>query len=183
MFRRASNLIFQQGSLPLSGRPEEWTKWTTKSRGGVRAYDKIPAIDDPADIGIAIVNWWASMQPPFRASDQHLPLPIYSDGDADGDPWAALRKSGPNGLISLIMLMAWWGNAASVQQSEWQENSLPLWESLLADIDRVLGEMIKTSSQPSSTRLGKHAREKENTSTSGPSKRLACVYFECVILN
>lgn len=157
-------------------------KWTTKSRGGTRAYDKIPTIEDPADIGIAIVNWWAKMQPPFRASDQYLPLPVYSDPEADGDPWATLKKSGPNGFVSLVMLMAWWGHAASVQRSEWQEDSFPLWESLLFDIDRVLGEMIKTSHQPSSTTLGKHGREKENMSTVGPSKRSVCNDFKSMIL-
>lgn len=160
-----------KGSLPVHGRPEEWSKWTAKTWRGVRPYDKPPTIDDPADIGVAIVKWWTLMQPTFRVPDEGLPLPVYSSPNEDGDPWSPLRKSGPNGFISLLMLMAWWGHAASTEQSEWQDNSLPLWEGLLTDIDRVLEEMIKTSEQSNQTSLGKHGRGKENSSMAGPSKR------------
>ncbi|KAF6752933.1 hypothetical protein DFP72DRAFT_760128, partial [Ephemerocybe angulata] len=98
-----------KGSMPVKERPEEWSKWTSKGAHGARNHSRAPFIDDPAEFGIAITKWWKSIQPAFRISDDtSLPLPIYEDESAETDFWAPLRRSGPNGTLSLIMLMLWW---------------------------------------------------------------------------
>ncbi|KJA16409.1 hypothetical protein HYPSUDRAFT_207108 [Hypholoma sublateritium FD-334 SS-4] len=70
-------------ALPaVSTRPEEWTQWTMKTRGGVRRYDALPFIADSADLGIAIAKWWSAMQPGFRKSDDNIPASVYDTDNA-----------------------------------------------------------------------------------------------------
>lgn len=56
------------------------------------------------------MDWWKAMQPAFRESADPLPKEIYTIDDikAPGeDIWASLRKGGPNGFVSLMMLLIW----------------------------------------------------------------------------
>ncbi|KAF8170965.1 hypothetical protein BJ912DRAFT_816418, partial [Pholiota molesta] len=87
-------------------RPDEWTKWVAKSRSGNRRYDAIPLIADSAEFGVAVVKWWHAMQPEFRQSADDMPSPSYV---ASNDSlWDALKRSGPNGLVSVMTLVVWW---------------------------------------------------------------------------
>jgi hypothetical protein len=36
--------------LPAKNRPEEWSKWASKTRHGARNYQKVPNVEDPADL-------------------------------------------------------------------------------------------------------------------------------------
>ncbi|KAG6824930.1 hypothetical protein H0H92_005375 [Tricholoma furcatifolium] len=90
-------------------RPEEWQKWTTKAN---RAYDATPVISDPLEFGYAVMAWWKHLQPEFRAAVMSsppsvLPPPIYVPTTSPGarDPWAPLRKPGPNGFVALMLLL------------------------------------------------------------------------------
>lgn len=115
------------------------------------------------------------MQPSFRASEESVPLPVYSSLDVDGDPWVALRKSGPNGFVAVVMLLAWWGHAATTGRSEWQEDSLPLWATLVRDVRSVLVEMTAMLDVSSSAKAGKRGLDKENLQEGAPSKRYVLV--------
>ncbi|KAJ3506734.1 hypothetical protein NMY22_g17154 [Coprinellus aureogranulatus] len=151
-----------KGSLPTTDRPPEWVQWTSKAWQGNRPYDKVPPIDDPADIGLAITHWWASIQPPFRASDDLMPLDVYSAPDTvEGDPWSHLRKSGCNGFVSVIMLLVWWGYAAVNETSEWLEDSKPLWNRMVIDVTRVVEEMTRTFVEASSAKVAKRPATKQ----------------------
>ncbi|KAF6741942.1 hypothetical protein DFP72DRAFT_783631, partial [Ephemerocybe angulata] len=97
-----------KGPLPVKQRPEEWAQWTHKAKNGVRLHDKPPFIADPADLGIAITKWWCLIQPSFRASDSGFPLPVFSTPESTVQSWSSIRKSGSNGLVSLMMLLLWW---------------------------------------------------------------------------
>ena len=61
---------------------------------------------------------------------------------ADEDPWANLRKGGPNGFIVVILLLSWWGQHA-VPSSD--TATLKLWHDTLADVQRVIETMAVTS--------------------------------------
>ncbi|KAM6491380.1 hypothetical protein JOM56_013154, partial [Amanita muscaria] len=99
-----------KGTLPLTKqRPEEWTKWVSKARHGVRQYQLIPPIKDVELFGITCMKWWHKIQPHFRQNGgELLPLSNVTQTEADDDPWATLRKGGPNGLIVVILLLSWW---------------------------------------------------------------------------
>lgn len=121
-------------------RPQEWASWTSKSRGGVRNYQCTPSIVDAAEFGIAIQGWWNSIQPSFRKSDTGIPTTIYSSPTGDKHTWASLRKGGPNGLISLLTLLLWWGQALA-KQSQWQTDSSPDWKHMVLDVTKCLISM------------------------------------------
>ncbi|RXW14547.1 hypothetical protein EST38_g11302 [Candolleomyces aberdarensis] len=58
--------------LPAKGRPEEWQKWISKARHGIRNYDNIPNIEDAADLGIAVQTWVRSFtNPDFGRTGPH----------------------------------------------------------------------------------------------------------------
>jgi hypothetical protein len=133
--------------LPLTAtRPQEWASWTSKSRGGVRNYEYTPSIVDAAEFGIALQGWWNSIQPSFRKSDTGIPNDVYSCPTGDQDAWALLRKGGPNGLISLLTLLLWWGQAL-VKKYQWQIDSSSDWKRMVLDVTRCLNTM-KDSNEP-----------------------------------
>jgi hypothetical protein len=95
--------------LPAKGRPEEWQKWTSKARWGVRDYSRIPDVEDAADLGLAVMNWVSS----FNSAD--------------------FGKAGFHGMVTLLTLMAWWGTAA-LTPSSWNSDSRPQWQTLVQDL-------------------------------------------------
>ncbi|KAF8190104.1 hypothetical protein BJ912DRAFT_833020, partial [Pholiota molesta] len=98
-----------RNALPSIGIcPEEWGKFIMKTRGSVRNYETQPIIADSAEFGLAFMKWWHAMQPEDRQSAEAMPSPIY--GLPDG-AWAPLLKAGPNGLISVLTMAVWWGQA------------------------------------------------------------------------
>ncbi|KAJ3507791.1 hypothetical protein NMY22_g16820 [Coprinellus aureogranulatus] len=152
-----------RGPISASGRPDEWTKWINKTWQGLRRYDKFPSIEEPAEIGIKMCRWWKSLQPSFRGSKTPFPRQVYRPrAPADGqDAWANLRKPGPNGFISVLMLMSWWGTALA-DASEWVEDSRPLWKALLIDITHVVDAMSGLTSDLPDNKAVKRPSDKEN---------------------
>ncbi|KAF8069151.1 hypothetical protein FPV67DRAFT_1669174 [Lyophyllum atratum] len=156
-----------KGALPSAKtRPEEWTKWVAKGRQGVRAYHATPTIQDPLDFGYAVMAWWKSMQPAFRQSSELMPKPVYDPPELDVsnvDEWAALRKGGPNGVVSVLTVLVWWGQCLRTG-SQWQENSEPYWRACVNDVHQCLGKLMPSVSGQKRTRGAKDG-------ASGSSKR------------
>ncbi|KAF6745137.1 hypothetical protein DFP72DRAFT_1077736 [Ephemerocybe angulata] len=135
-----------KGPLPVKLRPEEWVQWTHKGKQGLRFHDKPPFVADPLEFGIAIRKWWVSIQPAFRGpSDGPMPLPVYSTAASTIQSWSEVRKSGPNGLLSLLMLLLWWGRAASAYVSQWEEDSRGSWAAVVQDLSQCFDEFLKLS--------------------------------------
>ncbi|KAJ3511921.1 hypothetical protein NMY22_g15494 [Coprinellus aureogranulatus] len=132
-----------KGALPVPGRPEEWKDWTAKKVRGVRPYDKPPFMLEPAEFGKTFTKWWSSIQPPFRLSEGAFPKQVYSDATVAGDPWAPVRKSGPNGFISVVTMMRWWGIEALFPSNIFKTDSRQEWHYLVYDVRMCLEEMLK----------------------------------------
>ncbi|KAF6750500.1 hypothetical protein DFP72DRAFT_1072211 [Ephemerocybe angulata] len=148
-----------KGAMPVKGRPEEWSKWTNKSAHGARNHSRPPFIDDPAEIGISITKWWKAMKPSLSTSEgQTDDTPTACD-----DTWASIKKSGPNGTISLLMLMLWWGRAAALGPDSFREDSREQWKALVADVSACFD--VLTSTTPS---RGEKRGPDENTAPSTP---------------
>lgn len=103
-------------------RPAEWRAWASAAR----SHEKPPSFDDPEDFGIAVNAWWTSMK---------------AERLGTHDAWAKIRKSGPNGLVSLLILLLWWGREAMKGPVAFRGDSSPLWHSTVADVCAVLEEM------------------------------------------
>ncbi|KAG6906587.1 hypothetical protein DXG01_013050 [Tephrocybe rancida] len=132
--------------LTAKSQPEEWQKWVSKSQNGVRAYDATPLISDPLEFGYAVMAWWKHMQPEFRQTTDVLPAPVYQPSQpspGSTDVWTTLRKGGLNGMVTILTLLAWWGQALS-RRSQFQEDSRPLWDRTVDDVRECLAAMLAT---------------------------------------
>ncbi|KAG6904575.1 hypothetical protein DXG01_008906 [Tephrocybe rancida] len=149
--------------LTAKSRPEEWQKWISKSQNGVRAYDTTPLIADPLEFGYAVMGWWKHMQPEFRQTSDVLPPSVYQPSlpsPGGTDTWASLRKGGPNGMVTMLTLLAWWGQALS-RRSQYQEDSQPFWERTVDDVRECLAVMLAKPAVP----------KRKRAAPSGSSKR------------
>lgn len=159
-----------KGGIPVGEeRPSEWAKWIAKGRYGLRPYQSTPVITDPEEFGHTVVKWWHAIQPAFRRSDDSSLKAIYEcpDPETPEKGWTTLRKGGPSGMICVLTILVWWGQAVSLG-SRWQDSTLPLWISTVVDVTRsleVMGSTDVTMSRP-----GQKRRKGPNVSAE-PSKQ------------
>jgi hypothetical protein len=107
------------------------------------------------------------MQPAFRKGNGPLPQEIYDDGaGSSGDVWAPLRKGGPNGFVSILTLLVWWGQCC-VAQTRWEESTESLWKAVILDVTKSL-EMIASKAG--------QKRRRDHDGATPSSKRY--VFFE-----
>jgi hypothetical protein len=142
-----------QAALPaIALRPEEWLKWAAKARGHEQLYQHPPKIADSAEFGIAFVKWWNAMQPAFRQSPDGMPRALYNPAATDAkDTWAQLQRAGPNGLVTVMTLLFWWGTLLKTQ-SHWQDDSSSSWAEAVKDITQTLQSLKEVSSSRSKKR-------------------------------
>lgn len=90
------------------------------------------------------MKWWHRIQPYFRQNGSELlPLANLVQTEAgDRDPWANLRKGGPNGLVVVILLLSWWG-----QHVIPGTDTAKQWYDTTSDVQRVLQTMMRVSSK------------------------------------
>lgn len=140
-----------------------------KARGGVRKYDAQPSISDSAEYGIVMVKWWHAMQPDNRQSADAMPEATYVLPDG---AWHSLLKAGPNGLISLLTLSAWWGQAM-LARTQWQDDSSELWVAFKADLRLSLQAMLNSIPVLDAIRTAQNKRKSTDSGDLGakPSKR------------
>lgn len=132
-----------------------------KSRNGARPYDAIPFIPDSAELGIAVAKWWNKMQPTFRRGTGNIPMAIY-DVD-DGSVWDPLRKSGPNGIVSVLTLLVWWGQAIQ-DRTQYQTDSSAEWRAIILDVTACMSSILATTNMARNAkkRKGKTVRNEKS---------------------
>lgn len=91
------------------------------------------------------------MQPGCRttnADDPSLTMlpPLSSITESDSTVWAPLAKGGPNGMVSLLTLMVWWGRALR-NRTTYQQDSSAKWKATVLDITDVLQKLASLSTQ------------------------------------
>ncbi|PBK61729.1 hypothetical protein ARMSODRAFT_844667, partial [Armillaria solidipes] len=91
-------------TLPSNNRPPEVAAW-------IKNYRRIhPDISEASLDSFAAKwwKWWIGMQPEWRdVLGKEGPLEI-SDRVRKGSDWSGLNKPGQNGLISVVVSLAWW---------------------------------------------------------------------------
>ena len=90
---------------------------------------------------MAVMSWWHDIQPGFRKTEGLTPADtvIPLEGET-GDTWGGLRKPGPNGMLSVMTLLFWWGRAAQVVD-RWEDDSRGKWRAMVVDVRRVMERM------------------------------------------
>ncbi|KAJ7802506.1 hypothetical protein B0H14DRAFT_2385399 [Mycena olivaceomarginata] len=85
-----------KGTAP---RPHQVTDWIRDGRGRGQSMRAIPDISEYQKIWWA---WWAGLQPEWRK---------VGDVDSSGGEWGSLAAPGPNGMLSVVASIYWWGCA------------------------------------------------------------------------
>ncbi|PPQ80644.1 hypothetical protein CVT25_001652 [Psilocybe cyanescens] len=90
------------GKLKNTNRPAAIGAWIARARSAT--WD--PAIIDIGQYQIDFMKWWTALQPEWRISGDGKILFEKVDGD-----WGVLKKSGVNGVVSVIAGLYYWGSA------------------------------------------------------------------------
>jgi hypothetical protein len=91
----------------------------------------MPMINDPKEYGDRWNAWWWSMQPSWR--DPESPFDMSSGASAGS--WSHLLCGGPNGLLLVILALAWWMKYST------GTNSSPIEEAAI-DVTWVLAQLM-----------------------------------------
>ena len=94
--------------------------------------NQMPVVNDPKEYGDRWNAWWWSMQPSWR--DPESPFDMRSDASAAS--WSHLLCGGPNGLLLVIMALAWWMKSSTQAGT----NPSPIEEAAL-DVTWVVGQL------------------------------------------
>lgn len=89
------------------------------------------------------------MQPHCRRSileaDENYPIealaPLTSLNDEDSKIWTPLSQAGPNGMVSLLTLLVWWGRAIG-NRTPFQIDSSKEWNATILDVTSVLLKLV-----------------------------------------
>ncbi|KAJ7484892.1 hypothetical protein B0H11DRAFT_1648010, partial [Mycena galericulata] len=104
--------------LSAKGRPEQVTKWIAAARG---RKAPAPAVTNVAAYAKGWWIWWDSLQPEWRTRDPDGMWKIHELYDGDWDD--KLLHWGPNGTLSVVASLYFWGCAvieAPESQDEWE---------------------------------------------------------------
>ncbi|KAJ7780823.1 hypothetical protein DFH07DRAFT_950048 [Mycena maculata] len=96
--------------LPIKGRPAQIHSWI---KGGRGSKTKVPpCINDVDEYSKEWATWWDSMQPEWRTrgADGYWEV----GGERGGtEEWGALEAPGPNGCLSVVGSLYFWGRVSS----------------------------------------------------------------------
>jgi hypothetical protein len=95
----------------------------------------MPEIKDSKEYGDRWNAWWWSMQPSWR--DPESPFEMLSERSAGS--WSHLLCGGPNGLLLVILALAWWIKySAGTNSSTIEEAAI---EEAAIDVTWVLAQL------------------------------------------
>jgi hypothetical protein len=131
----AAGFTDKKKGFPSSGRPCELGKWI----GGGRWRRSAPPITNIGNFEKTWWKWWAGLQPEWREGREsgNLVRGIY------GDKWDDMTVPGPNGWLSIIACLYWWG-CATRQSSQGHEYEKAL-EDVLFMMDGLTQNLKKQS--------------------------------------
>ncbi|KAJ7761557.1 hypothetical protein DFH07DRAFT_740197 [Mycena maculata] len=99
-----------RGKLPIKGRPAQIHSWIKGGRGSKTKAP--PCINDVDEYSKEWATWWDSMQPEWhtRGADGYWEV----GGERGGtEEWGALEAPGPNGCLSVVGSLYFWGRVSS----------------------------------------------------------------------
>ena len=117
-----------QGTGKLGCQRQPWviTGWIQRAR----ASTYHPDIEDINGFKADFHVWWQSLQPDWRRVDS-----TKNSKQPEGD-WGCIRQSGPNGLLSVVAALFFWGDA--VQNT----SARTAWLEALTDVSYVLEQLL-----------------------------------------
>ncbi|KAJ6452135.1 hypothetical protein C8R47DRAFT_1229557 [Mycena vitilis] len=114
--------------LSAKERPDIIQKWINGARG---AKQRVPPITDPVAFAASWWRWWGLLQPAWRTTDNDGKWVISESYDGEWDD--KLLHWGPNGLLSVVAALYFWGCAVTDSPRLKDE-----WETAVQDASWIL---------------------------------------------
>ena len=93
----------------------------------------MPLLSEPNEYGDRWNAWWWGMQPGWQQSDSPFDMP----SEASPASWSDLLCGGPNGILLVILALAWW-----MKDCIGTNSSLTKLEEAVIDVTWVLGQLM-----------------------------------------
>ncbi|KAK6967168.1 hypothetical protein R3P38DRAFT_3244642 [Favolaschia claudopus] len=125
--------------LRTTNRPQQVQAWVQAGRGsrGVMGGGAGPTLSDTQAFGETWWGWWRGMQPVWRKpNDGSTGFLRDSFPAGGGENWMTLRFPGPNGALSLIASLFWWGKR--LREKQISGDGLKSWEEAVVDVTWML---------------------------------------------
>jgi hypothetical protein len=123
---RSFHWRYGKDPLPSAGRPKVLSDWIKSGRYKAKHGGNGPKLKGVVlDVfSGAFDKWWQSLKP-------------------KGDDWTSLNRPGPNGWLSLLAGLKWWGLALEEEQSDAKKR----WLEVVSDHSVVLNALLKYREQ------------------------------------
>ncbi|KAJ7260022.1 hypothetical protein B0H12DRAFT_1014217, partial [Mycena haematopus] len=113
-------------ALPTEGRPSAVHKWSKYGRNPQKA----PVLDD--NFPECWWGWWSALAPTWRPRNSAGHPEAGSQG-----PWGALVHPGANGMLMVLLALAWWRDSEATASESWME--------ALKDVGWVLSSLLTSA--------------------------------------
>lgn len=137
ILERINRWTLTQTGLPnKSKRPPQLSAWIVSGRYGKRSKKIFLSQAELDDFGVQFWNWWTFLQPGWRGvGPDKRPLPVVELGE----DWKCLDYSGPNGWLSLLACLKWWGEGLETVDDDVKEKD---WLKAVNDVAMMLEGLI-----------------------------------------
>ncbi|KAK7027826.1 hypothetical protein R3P38DRAFT_3190954 [Favolaschia claudopus] len=135
---------------PLRGfsaknRPVQISSWITMgrgARGGTMRQGAGPSIADMDTFARDWWKWWGGLQPKWRTRREDDPTRFQrvSYPERTQENWAALHNPGPNGVMTVMGSLLWWGKSAKQGKVDREP-----WAEAVEDLIWVLTELVEVA--------------------------------------
>ncbi|KAJ7222629.1 hypothetical protein GGX14DRAFT_353118 [Mycena pura] len=131
-------------NVKAANRPLALQNWVKAGRGRKSSGNGAgPSIGDLAAFEAAWWQWWAGVQPDWRVKDagrlQRFLRTTYPAPTAEA--WAAMRHPGPNGALSFMATLYWWGKEVANNGGREERKS---WTEAVCDVKWMLNGLLAT---------------------------------------
>lgn len=117
-------------NLSATDRPVAVKDWIQRARSPAWR----PVIVNTEGYGIQFSKWWTSLQPEWRLSEDGAVLL-----QTDEAEWECIRKAGPNGLLSVMAALFFWGSAVQGKRGRDAQ-----WLQAVGEVSWVFSRLIIT---------------------------------------
>lgn len=128
------------GLMGKNIRPAELTSWIDSGRYGKRGKKIVIISAHVTAFGEKVWTWWMYLQPEWRKKGtNNRPLPVTNFGGN----WKSLDHYGPNGWLSLLACLRWWGEClAKMQDCTARKKGTEEWLFAVNDMAKMLEGLI-----------------------------------------
>jgi hypothetical protein len=125
-----------------ANRPATLEKWVKagRTRGDI-GKGVGPNIGAVAVFGAAWWRWWAKVQLSWRVEDRGRPERFLRESylEATTEKWSVMRHPGPNGALSFVATLYWWGMAV---EEEGEREDRESWAEAVRDVKWMFAGLL-----------------------------------------